>query len=115
WLVEEGNLFETIEGRFDGARFWYAGPDERHDPTRAAYLRQALGQRTAPDKLARPGLAPEERDAYAANFQACQATTAAGRRTLREQRLRAALAHAGAELKEWIEHKDVYAVTYEVD
>ena len=65
--------------------------------------------------LDRPGLTPEERDAYAANYWVRWQTTEEARRDREEERLRKALAHAGAELKDFLERRDVYTVTYEVD
>lgn len=114
-LVEEGNLFEAILTRFDGVQFWYAGPDERHDPAMAAYLRQSLEALIAPEQLARSGLTPAERTAYTVNYQVRLVWTEEGRRTLQERRLRDALAHTGADLQEWVERDEVYTVTYEVD
>jgi hypothetical protein len=109
-LVEEALAFEVIESRFDGAHFWYAGPDAGWDPARGAYLRQAQEQEVEPAALSRPGLTGEERAAYALAFQA----TEKARRLKEEGLLREALAHAGADLKEWREREDVYAVTFEV-
>src|SRR6516165_1411317 len=59
-LVEEAQLFEVIETRFDGSQFWYAAPDQRWDPAMASYLRQELGRLTQPEKLQRSGLTGEE-------------------------------------------------------
>jgi hypothetical protein len=109
-LVEDAQPFEAVETRFDGSHFWYAGPDARWDPARGAYLRQAQEQEVEPAALHRPGLTAEERAAYALAFQA----TEKARRLKEEGRLRDALAHAGADLKEWRERDDVYTVTFEV-
>src|SRR5262249_53955387 len=40
-LVEEAQLFEVIETRFDGNLCWFERLDNRRDPGTAAYLRQA--------------------------------------------------------------------------
>jgi hypothetical protein len=114
-LVEDAQLFDVIETRFDGAQFWYAGPDPRWDPSMASYLRQELDRLTLPDKLDRPGLAAEQRAAYAQSYWPRYEASEAGRRSREEQRLHNALAHAGAELKGYVERHDVYTVTYEVD
>jgi hypothetical protein len=114
-LVEEAQLFEVIETRFDGAQFWYAVPDQRWDPATASYLRQELARLTPPEELKRAGLTAEERAAYALNYGPRYEATEEGRRSREERRLRGALAHAGAELKDYIERQDVYTVTYEVD
>jgi hypothetical protein len=114
-LVEEAQLFEVIETRFDGAHFWYAGPDQRWDPAMASYLRQELGRLTPPEKLHRAGLTAEERAAYASNYWPRYEASEEAQRSREERRLRGALEHAGAELKHYVERHDVYTVTYEVD
>jgi hypothetical protein len=113
--VEDAQLFEVIQARFDGCHFWFAGVDPRGDAARATYLRQALDKLVPPDKLSRPGLTAEERLAYAANYAPRYEASEEGRRNREKNRLRDALAHAGAELKEYVERQDVYTVTYEVD
>jgi hypothetical protein len=110
-LVEDAQAFEVIETRFDGARFWFAGLDPRWDPAAARYLREVLGEPTPPDQLARPGLTAEERTAYAMAYSMSEDA----RRHREGERLRGALAHAGAELKDFVERQDVYTVTYTVD
>ena len=114
-LLEDAQLFEVIETRFDGSQFWYAGPDPRWDPSMASYLRQELGRLTPPQKIDRPGLTAEERAAYAQTYWPRYEASEEGRRSREEQRLRDALAHAGADLKDYVERRDVYTVTYEVD
>jgi hypothetical protein len=114
-LVEEAQLFEVVEARFDGAQFWYVGPDPRWDPAAASYLRQQLALLTPPEKLHRSGLTAEERTAYALNHWPRYEASEEARHSREEQRLRGALAHAGAELKGYVERQDVYTVTYEVD
>jgi hypothetical protein len=114
-LVEEAQLFEVIETRFDGSQFWYAAPDQRWDPAMASYLRQELGRLTQPEKLQRSGLTSEERAAYALNYWPRYEASEEAQRSREELRLRGALAHAGAELRDYVERKDVYTVTYEVD
>ncbi len=114
-LVEDDQLFEVIHARFDGGQFWYAEPDPRRDPAAAAYLRQALELLAKPEALSRPGLTPEEREAYAAAYRLRYEASEEARRDREEDRLRDALAHAGAELRSYVERGDVYTVTYEVD
>ncbi len=114
-LVEEGQLFEVIETRFDGTQFWYAGPDARWDPAVASYLRQELARLTPPEKLHRSGLTAEERAAYALNYFPRFEASEEARQSREERRLRRALKHAGAELRDYVERQDVYTVTYEVD
>jgi hypothetical protein len=114
-LVEEAQLFEVIETRFDGIQFWYAGSDTRWDAAMASYLRQELARLTPPDKLHRAGLTAEERTAYALNYWPRYEASEKAQRSREERRLRSALEHAGAELKDYVERRDVYTVTYEVD
>jgi hypothetical protein len=114
-LVEEAQPFEVLLTRFDGARCWYDEPDPSRDPGTAAYLREALSRMTEPDRLCRPGLSAEERAAYAGNYATLVASEREQRRDRTEERLRAALSHAGAELREFQERGDVYRVGYEVD
>jgi len=110
-LIVEPQLFEVIEARFDGLQFWYAGPDPRWDPAMARYLRQEFGKLAPPERLHRPGLTIEERAAYAVKHGMSEEA----RRNREEERLRSALAHAGAELRDFVERQDAYTVTYTVD
>jgi hypothetical protein len=114
-LVDEARLFEFVTARFDGAQFWYAGPDSRWDPATASYLREQLGRLTSPEKLERSALTAEERAAYALNYRSRYEASEDARRCREAERLRGALAHAGAELKDYVQRQDVYTVTYEVD
>jgi hypothetical protein len=114
-LVEDAQRFDVIEARFDGTRFWFGGPDARWDPAMASYLRKELGSLTPPDKLQRSGLTAEERAAYTLNYWPRYEVSEEARQSREERRLRSALEHAGAELKTYVERRDVYTVTYEVD
>jgi hypothetical protein len=114
-FVEDAQLFDLVQSRFDGSQFWYAGPDPRWDPAMAAYLREALDRMVHPEKLSRSGLTAEERSAYAVNYWPRFEASEEARKSREEQRLRGALEHAGAELKGYVDRKDVYTVTYEVD
>jgi hypothetical protein len=114
-FVEEAQLFEVIESRFDGSQFWYAGPEARWDPAMASYLRQELEKLRPPEKIERSGLTAEERTAYAVSYWPRYEATEEARMSRDERRLRGALEHAGAELRSYVERGDVYTVTYEVD
>ncbi len=114
-LVEDSQLFDVVHARFDGSQFWYDEPDPRRDPGVAAYLRDALGRMVAPDALSRPGLTAQERAAYAINYEPRLQAELDARRDRVEERLSAALAHAGAALREYQEREDVYRITYEVE
>jgi hypothetical protein len=114
-LVEEAQLFEVLLTRFDGAHCWYDGPDPRHDPATASYLRETIGRMVEPLELDRPGLTAEERTAYLLNHAPRLEAEREALRDRNEERLRAALAHAGAELKDYQEQGDVFRVSYDVD
>jgi hypothetical protein len=117
-LPEDGlERFETVDARCDGRLFFHERRDPRRDPGIAAYLRAQLAQRGADGlppqsaTLARSGLTPEERDAYA---WARDAVVEAERDST-ELRLERALAHAGARFRSYAERDDSYVVTYDVD
>jgi hypothetical protein len=114
-LAEEAQLFEVVESRFDGTQCWFERLDLRHDPGTAAYLREALNKMVEPDRLSRPGLTAEERTAYALNYWPRREAELEARRDRTEQHLREALAHAGAELRGYLERADCYRVEYVVD
>lgn len=112
---DETQRFDTICARFDGTNFWFEEADPRSDPAAAGYLRESLAQMIDPTKLDRSGLMPGQRIAYLLNY--CQRLEAMleDARTRDERRIRSALEHAGAELRDYAEHADSYRVTYEVD
>ncbi len=68
-----------------------------------------------PQYLSRPGLTAEEQTAYTLNYVPRLQAEIEARRDRVEERLRDALAHAGAELENYLERDDIYRVTYEVD
>jgi hypothetical protein len=111
---DDVELFDTIVARFDGSQFWFDQLDPRNDPAAAPYLRQALAASVEPAKLDRPGLTPGQRIAYTLNYVARQEAILQDQRTRDERRLRGALQHAGAELSDFVEHRDEYRVTYEI-
>jgi hypothetical protein len=113
-LVDEGQLFDVIVTRFDGSQFWFEGSDTRRDPATASYLRESLARMLQPDMLSRSGLTAEERTAYAINYWPRLRAEIEAARDRVEERLRDALAHAGAELRGYLERDDVYSVTYEI-
>jgi hypothetical protein len=115
YLVEEAQLFEVAETRFDGGQCWFERLDARRDPGSAAYLRQALEAMTEPEQLQRPGLTAEERTAYALNYWPRLQAELEAQRDRTEERLRDALAHAGAAYRGYLERDDCYRVEYEVD
>jgi hypothetical protein len=135
-MVDEALQFDTVATRYDGGAFWFDEIDPRRDPGSAAFLREALAARTAPDELDRKGITAEERAAYEVNFwslfraehpaahaeKSPGAHAARGRRRSQPpptdtvaRRLSSDLSHAGAQLIEYLERGDSYRVTYCVD
>jgi hypothetical protein len=123
-LVEqEVELFDTVMARFDGRHFWFDQLDPRADPSTAPFLRQALVNMIDPALVdQRPALSPGQRLAYLLNYRARVETALAAERakrlderTTNEKRLREALEHAGARLRDFVEQHDGYRVTYDVD
>jgi hypothetical protein len=110
-LVAGGEPFQSIVARFDGSAFWFQEADRRRNPALAAYLRTALTGETPPNELHKPGLTPEEREAYGLLYQAIEDA----RRDRVQERLAGALAHAGAELASYVEWEGAYTVTFAVD
>ena len=123
-LVEEAQQFDIIRARFDGGNFWFESLEASRDPATAAWLRAELHKKTPPDRLDRSGLTPEERQVYALVYLELigPAEKAAGDSTAANEpiadtpreRLRVALQHAGADLVDYLEHRDGYRVTYQV-
>ncbi|MDX1615544.1 MAG: hypothetical protein R3300_14630 [Candidatus Promineifilaceae bacterium] len=115
--AEDLRRFETVLAAFDGRFFWFRGRDPSRNPALAAYLREQLiqedqqGLPTAPDALHKKGLSAEERATYALVW----ASRAAEQQDRVELRLRSALAHAGAELRDYRERGNAYVVHYVVD
>ena len=127
-LVEDAEPFDTVLARFDGGQFWFDAADPRGDPATAAYLREAALAMCEPDRLDRPNLSAGHRRAYAvvhdARVRRREADRAARERARMEAdphyraqvRLRDALAHAGAALRDFADvGEDAYRVTYTVD
>ncbi|MDB5319897.1 MAG: hypothetical protein JWN40_1528 [Phycisphaerales bacterium] len=114
-FVEDAELFETIVTHFDGTQFWFDAGDTRADPGAAAYLRESLQKMLDPKLLVRSSLTAEQRMAYVLNYTMRQEAIEAEERAKPEARLKRALSHAGAELRDFSERPDVYRVSYDVD
>jgi hypothetical protein len=110
FLVEEAQVFDVVEGRFDGNNSWFERLDPRHDPAMAAYLREKLAELTPASQLRRKSLSAEERDVYDIRLQA----ELKAQRDRVEDRLRGALAHAGATFQSCLERDDSYRVEFTV-
>jgi hypothetical protein len=110
-FVEEAELFDSVVARWDGVQDWFEALDERADPSAALYLRESLRQMTLPEQIHRRGLTAEQRAAYAV----AHALRLEAERDRTEERLRAALAHAGAELTDYLGRGDGYRVEFCID
>jgi hypothetical protein len=108
-------LREQTDRREGAERFWFDEPETRADPAAATALRQALAKMTEPNKLDRPGLMLGQRLAYLLNYRARLKAMVEDERQVGERRLREALAHAGAELRDFAERRDEYRVTFRVN
>jgi len=100
--------FERIIARYDGARFLFQEVDRRRSPAIAAYLREALRAGIPPDRLRKPTLTAEEREAYRRVSEAQEEA----RRDRAEIKLGDALSRADAALQSYIEHDDAFAVSF---
>lgn len=100
--------FERIVARYDGARFLFQEVDRRRSPAIAAYLREALRSGISPDRLRKPTLTAEEKEAYRRVFEALEEA----KRSRVEIKLGDALSRADAVLQSYIEHEDAYTVSF---
>lgn len=107
-LGKELRLFQTAVVRFDGALFLLESTER---PAEAQYLRDELRKGTPETGLARKGLTPPERGAYA--FQ--QELEKERSKSAEERRLEQALKTAGAELQDFREKDGAFTVNWKVD
>jgi hypothetical protein len=109
------DLFDVVVAGFDGTRFWFDRIEPRADPAAAAYLRREIVQMTDPKQLQRPGLTAGQRVAYAMEYVRRAEAILADRQRQADERLKQALAHAGAILCDFTDAEDAYRVTFNVD
>jgi hypothetical protein len=114
-LAEEIQVFDTVDTRFDGNHFWFDKVDQRRDPRTANYLRESLVSLLEPAKLDFLGLSLEERDAYVMAYGPALEADIEAKRDKTEDRLKAALCHAGARLQNYRERDDTFTIEYTVD
>jgi len=113
-LVDCRQLFDTVVCRFDGSQFWWEQPEPRRAKP-AEQLREALAGLREPEALEVLGLTPVEQAVYEAHYRVRQAEIADSLRDRTEERLAAALEHAGATLQGYREREDAFTVEYLVD
>lgn len=118
-LTERSASFQQIQARFDGSTFWYHGDNRRRDPAVARQLREALHDNVDPDRLHVSGAMPSELFAYRIIFfdrNPQQILEKQRRERTDLDRLRDALAHAGARLDGyWAAQGGAVTVRYVVD
>jgi hypothetical protein len=114
-LIEDAEMFDTVRACGDGTRLWFIEVDGAHDPAASAYLRQSLITMRPPRLLDRPGLTLSQRLAYAAAHEVRLRHDIAQRKVTGEERVRDALAHAGAKLVEFAERGGTFQVAFDVD
>lgn len=120
--VQEAAQFDIVLVRFDGTNFWFEDLDSSRSPATADWLREQLRAIVEPAELHRPGLTPEQRDAYRrcyelseqARIRRAQAEREARRMTT-QGRIESALEHGGAEFVDFHEDADIYRVRYRID
>ncbi len=111
-LIGEAEPFDCVIARFDGQTFWFDQLDEAIDPRLAAHLRRSLIELAEPKAIDRPGLTLGQRWAYSLAYAARLKELPAYRN---ETRLREALAHAGAELRDFAQSGDYFRVSFNLD
>jgi hypothetical protein len=115
YLAEEVQLFEVVQTRFDGTTCWFDSIDSRYNPRSAVYLRESLTTLAEPDKLSLSGLTQEERDAYLMAYGPALEADLEAKRDKQEERIKLALAKAGAAYRSYIERGNTYTIEYQVD
>jgi CYTH domain-containing protein len=113
-LVEEVQLFEVIQTRFDGMNCWFDALDNRHPSKNSVYLRDSLNALLEPAKLTIPGLTQEEKDAYLMAYGPALAADIELRKDQKEERIKAALGRAGAQYRSYIERGNTFTIEYAV-
>ncbi|MCW3061030.1 MAG: hypothetical protein JWQ02_2851 [Capsulimonas sp.] len=118
-LVTDSAPFEQVIAHGSGGAWWFAYEDRRADPRHAEALRTALREITSPDDLRFLGLTPEMRVAYtlaaeaAAGFEALKRRRGAARaRQGDTERLGAALAFAGGDLRDFQDRGEYWVVEW---
>jgi hypothetical protein len=114
-LADEAGLFDTLIARFDGSQLWFDQVDPGADVSIAPYLRESLTKMLDPGKLDRPGISEAHQRCYAQIRAARLARMEFDYRQRQESRLRDALSHAGAALRDFVEAPSHYRVTFEFD
>jgi hypothetical protein len=111
FLLEEIQIFDTIQTRFDGSVFWFESQDYKKNQQTANYLRESLQNEIEPKNLSFTGLTQEEKDAYLISFN----DEVESKKDKNEEKIKNALEHAGAKYRSYIERNSTYTIEYSVD
>ena len=111
-LIEEVQIFDVVQTRFDGANCWFDSIDSNHSPKTASYLRESLINLLEPDKLVLSGLTQEEKDAYLLAYGPALEADVESKKDKQEERIKLALFKAGARYQSYIERGNTYTVEY---
>lgn len=111
FLVDEAQIFDVVQVRFDGLSFWYDCHYEKHNLKILNYLRESLQQGLLPKDLKMSGLTQAEKDAYNLVFMSSEEA----KKTLDENRIKEALSRTSAIYRGHIERENTYTVEFVVD
>ena len=112
--MDEVRLFDNCRCRFDGNHVLYEAVDNRN-PVIPDVLREQIGQLVPLKNLTITGVTPEELSAYDLVLQRRLFELEEANRDRHEERIRAALGHAGAEYISYVERGANYSIEYRVD
>ncbi|BAZ38816.1 hypothetical protein NIES4101_47610 [Calothrix sp. NIES-4101] len=111
-LVSDGNRFDVIIARTDGATWWFDECDRRSDPFVVEQLKANIKRAILPKQLHFPGITPEMRTVYHLVSQKAQEFDALHQQKRDENRLRNALKLGGGELQEFRARKDHWVIEW---
>ena len=112
YLVDDIPMdFDRVLARYDGENFWYESLDMSNDPSKGLFLRECFEKRLSSDKVRYKGLTFDEKIAYAIRTKIDEEF----KKSLQEGTLKGDVEHSGGKFISFIERRDHYAVTLEVD
>lgn len=110
-LVEGMSVFDGVRACFDGACFWFLGPDGESDGRKAAMMRDAFALGVPPPELSIPALRSRERGLYEIAY-ALDRDAAERRKPLEMRRIEEALRVGDGELVDYAPVNEGYRVTW---
>ena len=112
YLVDDLPLdFDRVIARYDGENFWYESMDMGNDPSKGSYLRDSFQKRVSPNKIHYKGLNFDEKLAYSIRTKIDEEF----KKSREEESLKDDVEHSGGKFISFLDRKDHYAVTLEVD